>query len=65
MATKEQKYRITQQGDTVQNGVIEAVVDYIADVTSLPTSWEAGSSCLVIEDSSVWMLGLDGAWHEI
>ncbi len=25
----------------------------------------AGSSCIVLEDSSVWMLGNDNIWHEI
>jgi len=26
---------------------------------------DAGSSCFVIENSSVWMLGNDDVWHEI
>jgi len=58
-------YSIIQQGDTVQNGIIEAVVDAAADIEELPTNWESGSSCLVIEDSSVYMLGVDKIWHPI
>lgn len=58
-------YGIKQQGDTVQNGVIEAVADNLADIQTLPTKWSIGSTCLVIEDSSVWILGSDRIWHKL
>lgn len=58
-------YSIIQQGDTVQTYVMEVVVDTRAEIDTLPTDWAAGSSCLVIEDSSVFMLGNDGHWHEL
>ena len=58
-------YSIKQQGDTVQSYVIEAVADTRADIASLPTTWAVGSTCLVIEDSSVWILGNDLIWHEL
>lgn len=58
-------YSIKQQGDTVQTYVIEAVADTRADIASLPTTWAVGSTCLVIEDSSVWILGNDLIWHEL
>lgn len=58
-------YSIKQQGDTVQSYVIEAVTDTCADIASLPTTWAVGSTCLVIEDSSVWILGNDLIWHEL
>ena len=58
-------YSIKQQGDTVQSYVIEAVTDTRADIASLPTTWAVGSTCLVIEDSSVWILGNDLIWHEL
>ena len=58
-------YSIKQQGDTVQSYVIEAVADTRADIASLPTTWAVGSACLVIEDSSVWILGNDLIWHEL
>ena len=58
-------YSIKQQGDTVQSYVIEAVADTRADIASLPTTWAVGSTCLIIEDSSVWILGNDLIWHEL
>jgi hypothetical protein len=60
-------YQITQQGDTVESYLIECVCDKLSDIATLPKleKWPAGSACLVIENSSVWMLGLDGIWHEI
>lgn len=58
-------YSIKQQGDTVQTYVIEAVADTRADIANLPTTWAVGSTCLVIEDSSVWILGNDLIWHEL
>ena len=58
-------YSIKQQGDTVQSYVIEAVADTRADNARLPTTWAVGSTCLVIEDSSVWILGNDLIWHEL
>lgn len=57
-------YTIIQQGDTVQTYIMEVMCDNRTDVESLPTNWSAGSSCLVIEDSSLWMLGNDKKWHE-
>lgn len=58
-------YNITQQGDSVQYGVIECICDTRADIQNLPTDWQAGSSCLVIADSSVWMLNNQGVWQEL
>jgi len=58
-------FKITQQGDTVESYMIECICDKLSDLETLPKDWPAGSSCLVIENSSVWMLGLDGLWHEI
>ena len=59
-------YSIKQQGDTVQNGIMEFVADTRSDIDAIPVdNWEMGSTCLVIEDSSVWILGSDKKWHEI
>ena len=44
---------------------IEAVADSVEDMATAPTHYGAGSNCLVIEDSSVWMLGNDKEWHMI
>jgi hypothetical protein len=56
-------YNIKQQGDTVQNGIMEFVADTRADIDKIPTKWGMGSTCLVIEDSSNWILGSDKEWH--
>lgn len=58
-------YTIIQQGDTVQNGIIAAACDYDSQIANLPTDWIPGSTCIVLESSSVWMLGLDKTWHEL
>ena len=58
-------YTIIQQGDTVQTYILEIMCDARQDVETLPTHWASGSSCLVIEDSSVWVLGIDKEWHEL
>ena len=55
---------ISQSGVTSYN-VVEFVVDTRADVAQLPTKHAAGSTCLVIEDSSVWMLDSQETWKEI
>lgn len=59
----------------------EFIADKVSDVDLLPCMSQrgkqtvnsdslndlvdAGSSCFVIENSSVWMLGNDDVWHEI
>lgn len=58
-------YNIKQQGDTVQNGIIEYVADTRADIDKIPKFGLMGSTCLVIEDSSVWILDSDKNWHEL
>ena len=59
-------YNIKQQGDTVQTGIIEYVADTRDDIKNLSTKLgQMGSTCLVIEDSSVWILGSDKQWHEL
>lgn len=58
-------YSIIQQGDTVDTYIMEVMVDNKSDVATLPVNWQSGSSCIVLEDTSVWMLGNDKVWHEI
>ena len=48
------------------NGIVSLMADTIADKEDLiKYKVSAGSTCLVLEDSSVLMLGNDGVWHEI
>ena len=58
-------YNITRQGDTDQYDLMSYMCDNLADIDILPTNCGAGSTCIIIEDSSVWMLGTDKEWHKI
>lgn len=48
-----------------QSGVVEIVADTLDDVQDLPTTSDVGvgSDCIVLEDSSVQMLGNDDEQH--
>lgn len=58
-------YSVIQQGDTASTYVMQVVADTLEDVANLPTSWVSGSSCLCLEDSSVWMLNTQKVWVQI
>ena len=58
-------YSVTANGSNVQSSVVEFVADRLTDIETLPTNVGAGSTCLVIENSSVWILGTDKTWHQI
>jgi hypothetical protein len=59
---------ITKQSDKESYKVIEYVADTTSDINDLPTDMSkvsAGSTCFVIEDSSVYMLNSQGEWKQI
>ena len=56
---------IYKNGDNTQSALVELVADTVADIDSLDTSYFPGSTCIVTEDSSVYMLGVDKVWHEL
>ncbi len=59
-------YRITSQRGEVEAYVMELVCDTEADVETLPTvNCAAGSSCLVIETSNVYILNSKKEWKKI
>ena len=58
-------YNIIRQGDTDQNNILQYCGDTREDLAKLPTGDGAGSTCIVIEDSSVHMLNSEGQWKEI
>lgn len=58
-------YKVIKNGDNTSSAVAELVADTTSDITDLPTDLGAGSSCIVIENSSVWMLGNDKEWHQL
>lgn len=54
-------YKVTQNHQTN----VEIIADLRTDIDTLPTYYGVGSTCFVIEDSSIWMLGNDAKWHEL
>jgi len=54
-----------KNGDNTSSSVVELVADTVADIDSLETSYCPGSTCLVTENSSVYMLSPDGVWREL
>lgn len=58
-------YKIISNGTNVQSTVVEVVADTLTDLDEVPTTFGVGSDCIVLENSSVWMLGNDKVWHEL
>ena len=58
-------YKVISNGNIIQSSVVEVVVDTLTDIDTLPTTFGPGSDCICLEDSSVWMLGNDGVWHQL
>lgn len=58
-------YKVISNGNRVQSSVVEIIADTVADVAELPTTVGVGSDCIVLENSSVFMLGNDLTWHEL
>lgn len=56
---------VISNGNTIQSSVVEIVVDTLQDLEDLDTDFGPGSDCIVLEDSSVWMLGNDKVWHQL
>ena len=64
-------YKVTANGENIQQEVVEIVADSLTDIDDLQEKtnkskyYGPGSTCIVIENSSVWMLGNDRVWHEL
>lgn len=58
-------YTTIKNGDNTQSTVVEIVIDTRAEINDLPTNYGVGSDAIVLDDSSVWMLGNDKIWHEL
>lgn len=56
---------IYKNGDNTQSAVVEIVVNTVEEVEELETKYSPGSTCIVLENSSVYMLGADKTWHEL
>lgn len=58
-------YKVIKNSDITQPDVVEIIADTLDDLNILPISYGVGSDCIVLEDSSVWMLGNDKTWHQL
>lgn len=58
-------YRIYKQNDDVQAYVTEYVADTEADIISLPTDVDPGSTCIVTETASVYILSASKQWKKL
>lgn len=58
-------FTITKQGDEIRPYVTEIVVDTEEEVSSLPTHYTPGSSCIVTGTSSVYMLNNKHEWVKL
>ena len=58
-------YKIIKNGDNTSSSVVQLVADQVSDVDILPKNVGVGSSCIVLENSSVWMIGNDKQWHKL
>ena len=60
-------YTTISEGERVTPYVAEFQVDTLNDILTLPIfpNCAIGSSCLCLENSSVWRLGNDNTWHSI
>ena len=61
---------ITEQGDTVDYGVLSLVADTSDDLEELKANYNAsntrpGSTCLVINTSTVYMMNSLGEWKPL
>ena len=57
-------YRLTKEGEHVQQGTVIFTVDAAADISGLPTTVTPGSTCFVIETSKTYILNAQGSWVE-
>ena len=68
-------YSIYRTSDRTSAYVVELVADLRKEIDKTAAEYDAeaavsteftpGSTCIVTEDSSVWMLGNDKEWYEI
>lgn len=61
-------YILTKADKNNIRNLFEITADTLSDIQSLPTDRDkirAGSTCICIEDSSVWILGNDYEWHQL
>lgn len=60
-------FTISKQSGKENAYLTEFIADMATDILDLPHIGDCaiGSTCFIIENSSVYMLGNDDIWHEI
>lgn len=58
-------YSIIRQNDNTSSYITEFIVDTEADIKDLPTSVDAGSSCLVANNGTVYILNNAKVWTKL
>ena len=58
-------YSVTKNQDSTQPYVTELIADTPDDVATLPTHYTPGSTCLVVSNSSVYVLNNQHKWVEL
>lgn len=56
--------KVIKNGDHTSPYRISAVADYLSDINELPTTHDVGSTCIVLENKSIWMLSGEKKWIE-
>lgn len=56
---------VYKNGIEIQSGVVEIIADERTDMDTLSTKHAPGSSCLVTEDESIWILSPNKHWVEL
>ena len=60
------RYKITKQADRTTPYVVEIVVDSVGDAEKIKTdTYAPGSTIIVLEDSSVYMLSNKKEWKKL
>lgn len=58
-------YSSYQNSDNIVPYYQAFVADTESDIASLPTQCAPGSTCLVVGNSSLYVLGNDNIWHKL
>lgn len=56
---------VTSTSGHVTYGLKEFIVDTRSEIDSLPIDSVPGSSCLVLEDFSIWLMNSNNQWIEL
>lgn len=58
-------YRLYKQNDDIQAYVTEFIADTEADVANLPTTVYPGSTCIVANTATVYILNASNQWVKL